>query len=133
MRAMREMVRAVRAGSAICITPDGPRGPRMRANVGPVALAKLAGVPVVPVAFSVTRGRMLDSWDRLLLAYPFGRGVFIVGEPIEVSGDADETALEAARLTLERRLTEITAEADRRCGRIPVEPAPAASAAERAA
>jgi lysophospholipid acyltransferase (LPLAT)-like uncharacterized protein len=133
MRAMREMVRAVRGGSAICITPDGPRGPRMRAMLGPIALAKITGVPIYPISLSTTRGRTLDSWDRLLLAYPFGRGVFIVGEPVEVSRDADDAALEAARLTLERRLNEITAEADRRCGRTPVEPEPAASPAERAA
>ena len=133
MRAMREMARAIRGGGSICITPDGPRGPRMRANAGPVALAKLAGVPVFPVAYSVTRGRMLASWDRLLIPYPFGKGVFIVGEAVTVPHGADAAGVEAARLALETRLTEITAEADRRCGRIAVEPAPAPSAEERAA
>lgn len=128
MRAMREMARAIRTGGSVCITPDGPRGPRMRATLGPIALAKITGVPIFPVTLSTTRGRVLDSWDRLLLVYPFGRGVFIAGEPIEVPSDADETALEAARLTLEQRLTEITAEADRRCGRPPIEPAPQGTA-----
>lgn len=124
MKAIREMARAIRGGGSVCITPDGPRGPRMRANLGPIALAKLAGVPVFPVTYSATRGRTLGSWDRLLIPYPGGRGVFIVGEPVTVSSDADEAALEAARLVLESRLTAISDEADRRCGRVPIEPAP---------
>jgi hypothetical protein len=68
----------------------------------------------------------------MLVPYPFGRGVFIIGEPIEVPPAIDDEALEAARATLETRLNAITAEADRMCGRRPVEPM-ATSAAPRAA
>lgn len=123
-QALREMVQAIRGGSSVCLAPDGPRGPRMRASPGAIALAKLTGVPIVPVACSTTRGRVLASWDRFLLALPFGRGVFICGEPVWVAPDADDAAIEAARATLEARLNEITAKADRMCGRPPVEPAP---------
>lgn len=128
-QALRDMSRVIRDGSSVCITPDGPRGPRMRVSAGIVLLAKLTGAPLVPASFSVTRGRMLGSWDRLLIAHPFGRGVFICGEPVFVARDADHTALETARATLEERLNAATAEADRRCGRAPVDPAPAPDAA----
>ena len=124
-QALRDMARVIREGSSVCITPDGPRGPRMRVSAGIVLLAKLTGAPLVPTSFSVTRGRNLGSWDCLLIPRPFNRGVFIAGEPVFVSRDADHAALEAARLTLETRLNTITAEADRRCGRAFVEPAPA--------
>jgi lysophospholipid acyltransferase (LPLAT)-like uncharacterized protein len=123
-QAFREMARRLREKSSVCITPDGPRGPRMHVGPGIVTLAKLAGAPIIPIAFSVTRGKVLDTWDRFLFAYPFGRGVFIGGEPIFVARDADERAMEAARLRLETMLNDITAEADRRCGRTPIEPAP---------
>lgn len=123
-RALREMVEAIESGGAITLAPDGPRGPRMRASPGVIALAKLTGVPIISATFSTTSGKVLASWDRFLLALPFGRGVLICGEPITVPSDADAAALEAARLLLETRLNEITAEADRMCGRVPVTPAP---------
>ena len=49
MSAMRAMVRAVRRGSWIGITPDSPPGPRMRAKNGVAVLARLAQVPVIQI------------------------------------------------------------------------------------
>lgn len=122
--AVRTMVKALKGGHPVVVTPDGPRGPRMRASAGLVVTARLAGAPIVPVTYSTTRGRVLESWDRFLVALPFGRGVFIYGRPVEVPPDADGAALERARLDVETQLNAITADADRRCGRTPVEPAP---------
>jgi lysophospholipid acyltransferase (LPLAT)-like uncharacterized protein len=76
---------------------------------------------VLPASFSTTRGRFLGSWDRLLLPLPFGRGVFVVGEPVSVGADAD---LETARRAIEDALNRVTREADRLCGRETPEPAP---------
>jgi hypothetical protein len=123
-KALREMVETIENGGAITLAPDGPRGPRMRASPGVIALAKLTGVPIIPATFSTSAGKVLASWDRFLLALPFGRGVLICGDPISVAPNADASALEAARQLLESRLNDITAEADRLCGRRPVEPAP---------
>jgi len=125
-QALRAMVKALKAGEWVGITPDGPRGPRMRASDGVVSLARLAGVPIIPATFGAARGRVLGSWDRFLVAWPFGRGVIVWGDPIEVPRDADATALEAARQSVEDALNDITAEADRLTGRAPVEPAEAA-------
>ena len=127
-QALREMVQVLRGSGSVGLVPDGPRGPRMRASPGIITLAKLTGVPIFPVAFSTTSGRFLATWDRFLLAWPFGRGLFICGEPVSVAADADAAALEAARAALEERLNDITAEADRRCGQPPVAPAPARGA-----
>lgn len=127
VRALRAMTRVLAEGGAVCIAPDGPRGPRMRVSPGIIALARLSGAPIVPITFSVERGKVLGSWDRFLLALPFGRGVFIAGPHLSVPRDADDQAMESARLELERRLNAITLEADRRCRRAPVEPAPAAT------
>ncbi len=124
--ALRAMLRALKEGHSVAVTPDGPRGPRMRVAPGLVLVAKLAGVPILPGAYSSTRLRLIDSWDRFAVALPFGRGVFVWGEPIRVAADADERALAAASLEVEARLNELTAAADRLCGRAPVEPAQAA-------
>ena len=122
--ALRAMLRALAQGESIGITPDGPRGPRMRVQVGIVKLARLSGAPIVPVGYSTRRRRVLDTWDRFVVALPFSRGIFVWGNAIEVEPDSDAHAIECARQTLETSLNAVTAEADRRCGAAPVAPAP---------
>lgn len=121
--ALRAMLTALQDGIYVAITPDGPRGPRMRVQPGVITLACLSGVPVVPATYAVSRCRFLDSWDRFVLALPFGRGVYLWGEPLAVPREADAAAREAARLELERRMNLLTAEADRLMGHAPIEPA----------
>jgi len=123
-QAMLTMVQTIREGGCIALAPDGPRGPRMRATPGVITLAKLTAAPIFPVTFSTARGRVLTTWDRFFLPFPFGRGVIVYGEPVVVPADADEAGLEAARAALETQLNDMTAEADRLCGRAPVAPAP---------
>ncbi|MBI4185238.1 MAG: lysophospholipid acyltransferase family protein [Proteobacteria bacterium] len=131
--AVRAMADRIEAGESVAITPDGPRGPRMRAALGVVKVAGLTGAPILPASYSIRRRRVLRSWDRFLLALPFSRGVYLVGRPIRVARDADEAAVEAARRAVEAALNALTAEADRRCGHAPVEPAPLPAAAETGA
>ncbi len=127
--ALREMIRRLKDGEYVGITPDGPKGPRMRASDGVAAVARLSGVPVIPCAFSTRRRRVLSSWDRFIVALPFTRGVFVWGEPIPAPAGAKGAALEAVRLAIERGLNETTREADRLCGHdpdaIPPDEAPA--------
>ncbi|MSP49889.1 MAG: DUF374 domain-containing protein [Alphaproteobacteria bacterium] len=121
--ALRAIVRALKAGSSVGITPDGPRGPRMRTSAGVVQAARLAGAPLLPVSVATSRRKMLDSWDRFLVALPFGRGAVVWGRALEIAADADEAEIEAVRLALEDELNRVSAEADRLVGRTPVEPA----------
>lgn len=131
--ALRRLTRLMNAGSSVGITPDGPRGPRMRARPGAAMLARLSGAPMVPVTYGVASRRLLRTWDRFVLPRPFSRGVIVWGEPIAVPADADSTALEAARQRLEDSLNAITAEADGLCGTEAVEPAAEPAAAEAGA
>lgn len=121
--ALRLMVRTLKAGTSIGVTPDGPRGPRMRASPGVVHAARLARVPLIPVAAATGRRRALGSWDRFLVALPFSRGAYVFGTPIDVPADADDDQIEAARLALEAELNRVSAAADRLVGQTPVEPA----------
>ncbi|MDR4464023.1 MAG: hypothetical protein MRJ66_07140 [Nitrospira sp.] len=43
-----------------------------------------------------------------MVPFPFSKGVFLYGPPIWVSREADETALEEARVTLETTLNRLT-------------------------
>jgi lysophospholipid acyltransferase (LPLAT)-like uncharacterized protein len=121
-QALRAMLKALAAGECVGITPDGPAGPRMRASAGIVAAARLSGAPILPATFAVSRRRVLGSWDRFVVALPFGRGVYLWGEEIRVPRDADAAAMEAARRRVEDELNRITAEADRLMGHAPIPP-----------
>jgi lysophospholipid acyltransferase (LPLAT)-like uncharacterized protein len=91
--AMVEMLRALREGDPVLITPDGPRGPRRQAALGVAQLAAVSGAKVVPIGAATTRHRILPSWDRMMLPLPFGRAVIAAGEPIAVPRDGAEAAL----------------------------------------
>ena len=114
--ALRAILKRLREGGCVGITPDGPRGPAMTVSIGTVNIARLAGVPIVPVTYATSRRRVLATWDRFHLALPFGRGVYLFGEPMEIAAELDEEGLETARRLLETRMVEMVSEADRLVG-----------------
>jgi hypothetical protein len=118
--AVRELSRN---GALIAITPDGPRGPRMRARAGVAQLAFSQGAPVIAVGFSVRWGRNLASWDRFLLPLPFGRGAIVYSEPRLPPAEQSPLAMARFRQALEADLNEVTNRADDLCGRAHVRPA----------
>lgn len=120
--ALRAMVRWLKAGDCVGITPDGPDGPAMSASRGIVAVARLAGAPIIPLAYATRARRVLGSWDRFHFPLPFSRGIFLWGEPIAANADLDEAGIEACRALIEQRLNALTSEADRRMGHEAVAP-----------
>jgi lysophospholipid acyltransferase (LPLAT)-like uncharacterized protein len=114
-RAIAEAARLLKSGSAVCITPDGPRGPAERVSPGAIMIAQRAGAPIVPYALSVKPCWRLDTWDRFIIPFPFTRGAIILGAPVEAPRSADPETL---RAELQVRLDEVTRRADMLCGRI---------------
>ena len=47
-----------------------------------------------------------------MVPFPFSKGLFLYGRPIWVSPEADNTALEEARVVLETTLNQLTNEAE---------------------
>lgn len=116
--ALRGLIKTLRNGETIGITPDGPRGPSQVASIGVVTLAKLAKVDLVPITFSTSRRRLLKTWDRFHLPLPFGRGLFIWGDPISPPLSSDETEMERVRQQLETEMTALQNKADSLVGSI---------------
>lgn len=110
----RQLLQALRDGSNAVITPDGPKGPRQRVKSGVIELSRLSGMPILPVAFGAWPRTILKSWDQFLVPHPFGRGVYVWGEPIYVPRDAGKAAVEKFQTLLAERLDALAAEADRR-------------------
>ena len=91
-------------------------GEAMRASGGIVAAARLARAPVVPITYATARRRILASWDRFHLPFPWTRGIYLWGEPIEIPAELDAEGSERWRRLIEERMVAQTAEADRPVG-----------------
>ncbi|WP_428533066.1 lysophospholipid acyltransferase family protein [Rhodopila sp.] len=92
---LRNLLLVLGQGALIGITPDGPRGPLRQAAPGLAQLAALSGVPVVPLAARTSRRVQLDTWDRMPVPLPFGRGVVVCGAAIAVPRDGWREAVPA--------------------------------------
>lgn len=121
-QAGHEILTAIEKGGCIVVTPDGPRGPRQRLGAGPLRLARMSGAPILPCTFAVRNRKQFGSWDRLILPFPFGRGLIIWGTPVTVPEGADEAEIEALRQSIETEMNAFLADADTRLGHAPTEP-----------
>ena len=103
--------RALAAGSDICLTPDGPRGPRYRVQPGFLKLAEATGAPIIPIHLRFSNAWRLKTWDRFVIPKPFSRVEITFAEPIHIPRGLDETAFENERQKLETLLIEGTDDA----------------------
>lgn len=108
---LRSLLAVLRQGHLIGITPDGPKGPRHQAAPGTAQLAALSGVPVVPLAARTRFRIQLNTWDRMQVPLPFGRGVIVCGPVINVSRHQSEGCLPS----IVEALNQVSTRADRLC------------------
>ena len=120
--AFREMIRILRDGKCMGLTPDGPKGPRYRVKSGIILLARQTGLPIIPAAYSAKWAIRIGSWDKLIFPLPFSPGVYLWGKPIHVPKDADASLVEEKRMELERELQRVTDECDQMMGHNPIAP-----------
>ncbi|MFQ3599000.1 MAG: DUF374 domain-containing protein [Chloroherpetonaceae bacterium] len=90
-----EMTACLRAGNAIAITPDGPRGARHVFKYGSVRIASETQTPIlfIDVAFE-NAWRLEKSWDKFEIPKPFSE-VHIHLTCIDVPKFETENALKA--------------------------------------
>jgi lysophospholipid acyltransferase (LPLAT)-like uncharacterized protein len=106
---MRALLRLLREGQPVAITPDGPRGPHRKAAPGVAQIAGLSGLPVLPCAAFASRAVPLKSWDRMRVPLPFSRIRLVIGPPVYVAREQPEAALPA----IEAALNAVQAAAER--------------------
>lgn len=115
-QAFRQLVRRLRSGRHVVITPDGPKGPRGRVKSGVIELSRLTGMPIVPLGFGAFPRRVLPSWDQFLIPYPFSRAAYVWGKPLYVPPGISKAEGERFQQILAERLDAVTGEADRIAG-----------------
>lgn len=107
VRAVRGVYNAiVKEGISPTITPDGPRGPRYKMKAGAIFTAQISGKAVVPIAYAASPAKLLRTWDKFVIPFPFAKLRIAIGEPYFPQKRMTEEEMEAAQLELERRLHE---------------------------
>lgn len=108
-QAFRDMIKWVKGGGGIAITPDGPRGPAEVMQSGTPTLARMTGAPVLFVGLASKPCIRIGSWDRTLIPLPFSKGAMVWDGPVHAGREDDLDALNiewAARLSAVTRRAE---------------------------
>ena len=95
--ALRDMQGRMKDGYSIVTTADGPRGPIYEFKMGAVLMARIAGVPIVPIGCAADRAWYLDRWDNFMVPKPFARVALAVGEPYSIPPNTPLDQLEPHR------------------------------------
>lgn len=106
VEASMQMISILKSGENCAMMVDGPRGPANVVKDGVIKIAKLAGVPIVPVYWYSNNftWAKFPSWDELRCPIFATNLINIYGEPIYISQDGDE---EEARQKLQKSLEEL--------------------------
>ena len=95
-RALLSIVRELREGRQVAVTPDGPRGPARTFAPGALIAAQRSGAPILPVGASADRAWRLRSWDRFIIPKPFARVTIAYGTPTTIDTPSARTAADDA-------------------------------------
>lgn len=124
--ALRDMIRYGREraqqGFVIAITPDGSIGPAGACKPGFGLVALETGASVWCIKIHASRAYLPQTWDRTVIALPFGRVWARMEGPFAVPADADAAVLEKVRVNAEAALHRLHARVFAEGGQIPVPP-----------
>jgi len=108
VRGLKGLIRAARTGSDLAITPDGPRGPNRELKLGALTVARVTGLPLVPVGVGVTSAWRIRSWDGLLVPKPFSTVRVAYGPPTFVPRNPDQADIDEVAASLQRTLGDLS-------------------------
>jgi len=103
-RALLELVKLIRGGRDIAITPDGPRGPRYSLGPGIILLAQTTGARIVPAHASFSRCVRMKTWDGFIIPLPFSKVSVTIGEALAIPAELTAEEFEVKRKNLENLL-----------------------------
>ncbi len=112
VKALLKMIKDSKEGTAIAITPDGPRGPRLTIQPGIIYLSQKTGFPIIPTSLGLTSYWELPSWDKFRIPKPFSKAALIYGEPIHIPPKLNKSEVEVFCRLLENKMREITIETE---------------------
>ncbi len=96
LSSMREIIKFLRRGNGLGITPDGPKGPNQQVNGQLIEVAKLTHSNIVTISYSSSKMKVANSWDRLKIPLPFAKIVIYcsaVFSSEQLQGNIEEVKL----------------------------------------
>lgn len=89
----------------ICITPDGPRGPRRKMKSGIVFLASHTGRAIIPTAYAASRWWSIKGrWTDMRIPKPFSKVILLGGDPIRVPPNLSRDQIENYTALVEQQM-----------------------------
>jgi lysophospholipid acyltransferase (LPLAT)-like uncharacterized protein len=104
--AMIELKRTLENGCDICITPDGPRGPRQKMQMGAIKLGQLTGAHIVTLRVECSASWKLKTWDQFEIPWPFSRVIIHLSAPHQIPRELNEAQSESIRHAIEKELSQ---------------------------
>ena len=108
MQAFRKMVKCLKLGESIAITPDGPKGPKEKVKEGIIKLAQMTNTPIIPLVWVTRKYKIINSWDNFVLPHPFSKGIYSFGKPIYIEKKISINKFELERQNLENEIKRLT-------------------------
>ena len=115
VEATMQMISILKNGENCAMMVDGPKGPARVVKDGVIKIAKMAGVPIVPVYWYSKNPTFakFPSWDKMRCPIFSTNLINLYGEPIYVPQDGDEQEEENARIQLQNSLETLEKEASK--------------------
>jgi len=105
LKALLSAARMMRQeGANVCITIDGPMGPRHQTKDGAFLLAQKGNARIIPVRLVMHTALRIASWDKFQFPLPFSRVDIFMGDGFFVTGELSEENLQIYRDKLESEL-----------------------------
>lgn len=102
------MKKSLLEGTDVCVTPDGPKGPRYVVQPGLLKIAQTSGAEIIPIHITYGSAWRLKSWDRFVIPKPFSRVSVTFDNPLKIAKGISEEEFESARASLEKCLVDAT-------------------------
>jgi lysophospholipid acyltransferase (LPLAT)-like uncharacterized protein len=101
-----DLVRSLENGFDLCITPDGPRGPKYNLGPGAILLSKKCQVPIMPLLIEYSAYWRFNSWDGFAVPRPCSQVTVTTMPLIEIGPTESEAEFEKERKRVEIAMTE---------------------------
>jgi lysophospholipid acyltransferase (LPLAT)-like uncharacterized protein len=111
-KGLKSILTKLKNGESIAITPDGSRGPVYQINSNIVEIAAMTGVPIIPISYGAKYSKILNTWDKFNLPYPFSKGVLVYGDPIFIPKHCSTEEIAEYKISLQNALNTITERAE---------------------
>lgn len=106
--ALAQLVSLINEGDSVALTPDGPRGPALKMKAGAYVASLRTSTEVVLMGVAIKKSKILKSWDKFEVPYPFTTVGIVFSEPFTGDNGKTRDEINSELLKLEENMSELT-------------------------